>query len=124
MRELEGSERTQRLLAGLEQERSIEADPNLKAGRFVKMWNALEAEHKSRQGSGHRQDRERVEDQIRGMTRALKMNFSMESAIVRLQQELKIERDSRLARVLQERDLKRALSLSTQDRGHDLGWSL
>ena len=41
MRELDGPERTQRLLAGLEHEDRVRRDPNLKAERLVKEWQGL-----------------------------------------------------------------------------------
>ena len=50
MRELEGPERTHRLLAGLEQEARVQRNPNLTAERVVKVCNALQRQREELTG--------------------------------------------------------------------------
>jgi len=122
MHELEGPERTKRLLAGIEQEARVQRDPNLKAERVVKVWNALEKQREELTGWRNEAAREKVKGQMRELAHEFKLEPQLEIALKRRAPELGIEPGSRLGRVLNERDLNRALTISERDlsRGHGL----
>jgi MobA/MobL family len=122
MTELEGAQRTRGLLAGLEHEERVRRDPNLRAERLVKEWNGLEAQRKELTGWKNEGAREKVKGQMRELALECKQEPQLELAVKRRAQELGIERGSRLERVLQEKNLDRALSIAERDlsRGHGL----
>jgi hypothetical protein len=122
MMELEGTQRTRALLAGIEHEERIRRDPNLRAERLVKEWSGLEAQRKELEGWQHEAAREKVKGQMRELAHEFKQEPQLELAVKRRAQELGIERGSRLSRVLKEKDLERALSIAERDpsRGHGL----
>jgi len=124
MMELEGAQRTRGLLAGIEHEERIRRDPNLRAERLVKEWNGLEARAKELTGWENEAAREKVKGQMRELAQEFKQEPQLELAVKRRAQEFGIERGSRLARVLQEKDLERALSIAERDLGRDFGLSL
>jgi len=121
MTTLEGRERSAELLAGIERERRIQRDPALEAERLVKVWNGLEAERAELKGSEHTHARERVKGRVRELALKLKRNPELEMVLKRRGPELGIAPGSRLARVIQEPDIKRALSLSQRELGRSLG---
>ena len=123
MHELEGPERTRRLLAGLKHEEEIRRDPNLRAERLVKEWNGLEAQRKDLAGSRNEEARERVKGQMRELAMEFKLQPQLELALKSRARELGIEPGSRLGRVLDERNLERALSITERERTRDLGLS-
>jgi hypothetical protein len=122
MMELKGEKRTRALLAGLEQEDRVRRDPNLKAERLVKQWHHLEGQRKELTGWENESAREKVKGQMRELALEFKQEPQLELAVKRHAQALGLERGSRLSRVLEERDLERALSLAERDlsRGHGL----
>jgi hypothetical protein len=122
MMELEGAQRTRGLLAGIEHEERVRRDPNLRAERLVKEWNGLEAQRKELTGWENEAAREKVKGQMRELALEFKQEPQLELAVKRRAQELDIERGSRLGRVLQEKNLDRALSIAERDlsRGHGL----
>ncbi len=121
MTTLEGRERTTELLAGIERERRIQRDPELEAERLVKVWNGLEAERAELKGSEHAHARERVKGRVRELALKLKRDPELERVLKRRGPELGIAPGSRLARVIEEPDIKRALSLSQGELGRSLG---
>jgi hypothetical protein len=124
MMELEGAQRTRALLAGMEHEERIRRDPNLRADRLVKEWNGLEAQRKELKGWEHEAAREKVKGQMRELALEFKQEPQLELAVKRRAQELGIERGSRLGRVLQEKNLDRALSIAERELGRGFGLSL
>ena len=112
MQELEGPERAAKLLAGIEHEERIRRDPNLRAERLVKEWNRLEAQREELHGAENEEAREKVKGQVRELALEFKLEPELERVLKARAQELGIEPESRLGRVLQERDLERALSIS------------
>jgi Ti-type conjugative transfer relaxase TraA len=117
-----GPERARELLATLEHEERVRTTPQLKAERVVKIWQSLEAEHEKLRGSDHEGPRTRVEKEIQLLTREIKTDSALTERVRQLQIELGISR--RLERVLQEKNLDRALDLSIghgRDRGYGLG---
>ncbi len=124
MQELEGPERTRKLLAGLEHEERIRRNPNLRAERLVKEWTGLEALREKLKGAESEAARERVKGQVRELALELKLRPELEGALKRRAQELGIEPKSRLGRVLNERDLERALSISERELTRGRGLSM
>jgi hypothetical protein len=123
MLELEGAQRTQKLLAGIEHEGRVRRDPNLRAERLVKEWNGLEAQRNELKGWQNEGAREKVKGQMRELAHEFKLEPQLEMAIKSRAKELGIEPGSRLGRVLQERNLDRALSIAERDLGRSLGLS-
>jgi len=124
MMELEGAQRTRGLLAGIEHEERVRRDPNLRAERLVKEWNGLEAQRKELTGWEHEAARETVKGQMRELAHEFKLEPQLEMAIKSRSRELGIEPGSRLGRVLQEKNLERALSIAERDLGRGFGLSL
>jgi hypothetical protein len=103
----------------------VRDDPNLEVTeRLVKEWNGLEAQRKELKGWEHEVARETVKGQMRELALEFKQEPQLELAVKRRAQELGIERGSRLARVLQEKNLERALSIAERDLGRGFGLSL
>jgi hypothetical protein len=123
MMELEGAQRTRGLLAGIEHEGRVRRDPNLRAERLVKEWNGLEAQRKELTGWKNEGAREKVKGQMRELAHEFKLEPQLEMAIKSRSRELGIEPGSRLGRVLQEKNLDRALSIAERDLGRGLGLS-
>ena len=124
MTHLQGRERTVQLLAALDHEGRVRADPNLKAGRLVKVWNGLEAERERLSGYERKSEREQVKARMQALAGELKRDPQLESVLQRRQQELGIARGSRLDRVMREPDIERALALSVRDLGRHRGLGL
>ena len=117
---LKGDERVARLVAGIRHEEQVRCDPQLRAERLVKMWNGLEAEHRTLKGWEHDEARGQVENRMKAVVRDLKRDPQLESVLRSRQQELGIASGSRLDRVMRERDIDRALTQSIQ-RGLGMG---
>jgi Ti-type conjugative transfer relaxase TraA len=118
MTKMQGSSRTDLLLTSLAHEDRVRREPELKAGRLVKMWNVLEAEHTKLRGWEHAEARGKVEDQMKGIAVALKSDPQLEAVVRGRQQELGIADGSRLDRLLREQNIDRAINQSVaRDRG-------
>ena len=124
MTQLKGRERTVQLLEAVEHEKQVQLDPNLKAGRIVKVWNKLEAQHRELSGWEHRPAREQVEERIHGLVKEIKRNPQLEAILQKRQQELGIDENSRLMKVVRARSLKLARGLSIEDPRIERGLSL
>jgi hypothetical protein len=124
MTQLQGRERAAQLIAGVEHEGRVQADPNLKAERLVKMWNGLEVQHRQLEDWQQRPAREQVEQRIHGLVKEIKSNPALESILRQRQQELGIDENSRLMKVVKTRSLGRALSLGIGERALERGLSL
>jgi hypothetical protein len=124
MMELEGAQRARGLLAGIEHEELVRRDPNLRAERVVKEWNGLEAQRKELKGWQNDAAREKVKGQMRELAHEFKLEPQLEMAIKSRAKELGIEPGSRLGRVLQEKNLDRALSIAERDLGRGMGLGL
>ena len=91
---------------------------------LVKEWNGLEARRKELKGSEHTKEREKAVGRVRELAIELKKSPELEITLKRRGQELGIEPTSRLGRVLEEPDLKRALSISERDLSRSRGLGL
>jgi Ti-type conjugative transfer relaxase TraA len=117
-----GPERADEFLATLEHEARVRTDPQLKAGRVLKMWDRLEAEHEKAREFDDEGPRKQLEKELQSLTREIKTNPELNRWLLKLRIELD-DRSPRLDRVLEERDLNRALRLSI-DHDRDFGLSL
>jgi len=121
--ELQGKERVAALVAGIDHEEKIRANPKLKAQRLVKEWDGLESERKRLQGWEHSEARGQVEEQLKTLARELKQDPALENYLRERQKALGITRDSSLSRVMKEQNIERAIELSVRERSHSLGLS-
>jgi hypothetical protein len=124
MMDSQGNERVVALIAGAVHEGRIRRDPNLRAERLLKEWNGLEARRQELKGSEHTKEREKVVGRVRELAIELKKSPELEMTLKRRGQELGIEATSRLGRVIEERDLNRALSISERELTRSLGLGL
>jgi MobA/MobL family len=124
MRDLTGKERTQAMREMLEHEQTVRADPNLRAQRMVKQWQGLEETYEATRGWQHQEQHQQVRDQMKDLALEFKRDPQLESLVKSRRQEFGIERGSGLDRLLDERNLKRAIEISLGDRSRDHGLSL
>jgi hypothetical protein len=120
MATLEGSERVAQLVAGMERERQAQLDPNLRAERAVAEWRKLEQEHGRLRGFEHGEARAKIEERMKALAGAIKRDPQVESIMRARSRELGVERGSRLERVIEERNVERAINRSVtreRDRG-------
>jgi MobA/MobL family len=118
LRRRPGAERAQAMVEVLKYEDRVRKDPALKADRIMKAWRRLEGEHKQLEKG---EERTRVEEQLQGLTREIKGNDNLQGLVRDRYRSLGLSSgESRLGAVLEERDLKRALTLSL-GRGRDYG---
>jgi len=122
MTQRQGRERAGQLVAGIEHEARVRQDPSLKAERWVKVWNGLEAERERLRSGAQRQAREKVEARMRSMAGELKSDPQLESVLRSRQRELGISPGSGLDRVINERSIERDMAPSIgRDRGRGMG---
>lgn len=117
---LEGPERAAHLIAGIERERQAQRDPNIRAERAVAAWQRLEREHGGLRGFEHGEARAQVEARMKTLAGAIKRDPQMESVMRERARELGIECGSRLEKVIDEKNVERALARSVErerDRG-------
>ena len=119
LKSLTGPERAARLVEGIRHEERVRRDPELRAARLVKMWNGLEAEHRSLKGWEHEAARGKVEDRMQALVAGLKHEPQLEAVLRTRRRELGIGPGSWLGRMLQAPSLAQGLAQS-MDRGRGL----
>jgi len=120
---MQGRERAAQLIAGIQHEDRVRQDPNLKAGRLVKVWNGLEAQQERLRDWDQAEARGKVEGRMKEVAGELKRDPQLESLMRSRSKELGIEAGSRLDRVVREPNIERAISHGIRrDRG--LGMSM
>lgn len=117
MTQLQGRERAAQLVAGIEHEARVRQDPNLKAERLVKVWNALEAERDRLRGLSQAEAREKVEASMKSIAGELKGDPQLESLLRSRQRELGIVPGSGLDRVINKRNIEPRMGC---DRGRGM----
>lgn len=120
---LQGNERVAMLVAGIDLEARVRADPGLRAQRLVKEWNGLETQRQRLWGWEHTEARGQVEEQLKTLARELKQDSQLETHLRTRQQSLGLERGSALERVMKEPNIERAMALSVREHERDLGFS-
>jgi len=116
MTQLSGRERIGQLVAGMDRERALQADPNVRAERFIERWNELRSERQQLRGWQNDEARGKVESQMRGMSQSLERDPQLESTLRNRSQELGINH------IRQEQTLAREMERQiTQSRSQSLG---
>lgn len=116
MTQLSGRERVGQLVAGMDRERAVQADPNVRADRFIERWNELRSERQQLRGWQHDEARGKVEGQMRGMSQSLERDPQLESTLRNRSQEIGINHVGREQTIA--REMERQL---TQSRSQSLG---
>jgi Ti-type conjugative transfer relaxase TraA len=116
----DGAERAAKLIDGMERERQAQRDPNVRAERAVAEWRKLEQEHGRLRGFDHGEARGKIEERMKALAGAIKRDPQVESIMRARSRELGIERGSRLERVIEEKNVERAISRSVT-RERDIG---
>ncbi|MDC7260393.1 MULTISPECIES: Ti-type conjugative transfer relaxase TraA [unclassified Shinella] len=109
MAEFSGRERTAQLVAGIEREEGLRADPNVRAERLVQRWTELETQHKALSGWQHDAERKQVEGQMKKVAHTIGRDPQAEAAMKSQAEKLGIGRDSTLGQALQERQAAQML---------------
>lgn len=116
MSERSGRERVGQLVGGMDRERAMQADPNVRAERFVQRWQDLDAQRQQLRGWQHDEVRGKVEGQMRGMAKGLERDPQVESILRNRSQDLginHIRREQNMAQEM-ERSLTRGRSLGLE----------
>lgn len=114
MNELSGRERVGQLVGGMDRERAMQADPNVRAERFVQRWQDFDQQRQQLRGWQHDEARGKVEGQMRGMAKGLERDPQVESILRNRSQDLGISHIRREQNIAQE--MERSLT-----RGRSLG---
>lgn len=114
MYELSGRERVGQLVAGMERERALQADPNVRADRLIQTWQELQGERQELRGRQHDEARGKVEGQMRKVAGSIERDPQVESIVCSRAQELGINQVQRDQKITQQMEQQ-------LDRGRDLG---
>lgn len=116
MHQLSGRERVGELMAGMEQEQALQADPKVRADRFVQRWQDLDAERRTLTTGWHVEAREKVEGQMRGLAKGLERDPQVEAILRSRSRELGIRspRQDRSIIPQMEQQLTRGRSLGLE----------
>ena len=115
MTELSGRERVGQLVAGMDRERAMQADPNVRADRFVERWQELQGQRQQLRGWQHDEARGKVEGQMQGLAKSLERDPQVESVLRNRRQELGIGQHMRQSEGVS-RELEQSLA-----RGRSIG---
>ena len=123
--QLSGRGRSAELVAGMDRERQLTADPNVRATRLVERWNGLEAQHKQLRSHSQEAARGEVEGQMRKVAEAIGRDPQVESVLRNRAEALGIGSHSQLGRALEGEDVAKALRQSLEHGHHQsLGYGL
>jgi Ti-type conjugative transfer relaxase TraA len=116
MTQLSGRQRVNQLVAAMDRERALQADPNIRAERFIERWNALRSERQQLRGWQQDEARDKIESQMRGMSQSLERDPQLESVLRNRAQEMGI------SHIRQEQTIAREMERQlTQGRSQSLG---
>lgn len=116
MTERSGRERVDLLVSGMNRERALQADPNVRAERFIERWSELRAERQELHGPQHDQARGKVEGEMRSMSQSLGRDAELQATLRNRAQELGVSHLGREQNLAQE--MERQL---TQSRSRSQG---
>ena len=114
MREYTGRERVGQLIDGMEKEKALQADPNVRADRLINRWQELQEERQGLRGWTHDEARGKVEGQMRQVSAAIEKDPQVEVIVRGRAQELGINH------IRQEQTIARAMEQQIS-RGHRQG---
>ncbi|TIX93570.1 Ti-type conjugative transfer relaxase TraA [Rhizobium sp. P44RR-XXIV] len=103
MHQLSGRERVGQLVAGMDRERALQADPNVRADRLINTWQKLQAERQNLHGWQHDEARGKVEGQMRKIADVIERDPQVESIVRSRSKEIGI------SHVRQEQNVARAM---------------
>ena len=115
MTELSGRQRVGQVIKRLDHERAMQADPNVRADRFVNRWQELEGQRQQLRGWQHDEARGKVEGQMNGLAKSLERDPQVESILRNRRQEIGIGQNMRQSEGIS-RELERSLT-----RGRSIG---
>ncbi len=115
MTELSGRQRIGQVIERLDHERAMQADPNVRADRFVERWQELQGQRQQLRGWQHDEARGKVEGQMQGLAKSLERDPQVESVLRNRRQELGIGQQMRQSEGVS-RELEQSLT-----RGRSLG---
>ncbi|MCW5679565.1 MAG: Ti-type conjugative transfer relaxase TraA [Anaerolineales bacterium] len=115
MTELSGRERVGQVIERLDHERAMQADPNVRADRFVERWQELQGQRQQLRGWQHDAARGKVEGQMQGLAKSLERDPQVESLLRNRRQEIGIGQHMRQSEGIS-RELERSLT-----RGRSIG---
>jgi hypothetical protein len=114
--ELSGRDRVGQLVQGMDRERALQADPNVRADRLIKIWQELQGERQALRGRQHDEARGKVEGQMRTVAGSIERDPQVESIMRSHAQELGIgslQRDRSIT-LQMEQQLTRGRSLGIE----------
>lgn len=97
-----GRERVDLLVSGMDKERALQADPNVRAERFIERWSELKAERQDLLGPQHDQARSKVEGEMRSMSQSLGRDPELQTTLRSRAQELGVNHLGREQSLAQE----------------------
>lgn len=103
MHQLSGRERVGQLVAGMDRERALQADPNVRADRLISTWQKLQTERQNLHGWQHDEARGKVEGQMRKVADVIERDPQVESIVRSRSKEIGI------SHVRQEQNVARAM---------------
>ncbi|MCO5164740.1 MAG: AAA family ATPase, partial [Mesorhizobium sp.] len=115
MTELSGRERVGQLIGRLDHERAMQANPNVRADRFVERWQELSRQRQQLRGWQKTQARVQVEGQMQGLAKSLERDPQVDSILRNRRQELGIGLHMRQSEGIS-RELEQSLT-----RGRSIG---
>lgn len=115
MTELSGRQRVGQVIERLDHERAMQADPNVRADRFVERWQELSRQRQQLHGWQHDEARGQVEGQMQGLAKSLERDPQVESILRNRRQEIGIGQHMRQSEGIS-RELQQSLT-----RGRSLG---
>jgi hypothetical protein len=115
MTELSGRQRVGQVIERLDHERAMQADPNVRADRFVERWQELQGQREQLRGWQHDEARGKVEGQMQGLAKSLERDPQVESILRNRRQEIGIGQNMRQSEGIS-RELERSLT-----RGRSIG---
>jgi Ti-type conjugative transfer relaxase TraA len=115
MTELSGRQRVGQVIERLDHERAMQADPNVRADRFVERWQELSRQRQGLHGWQHDEARGKVEGQMQGLAKSLERDPQVESILRNRRQEIGIGQHMRQSEGIS-RELQQSLT-----RGRSLG---
>lgn len=115
MTELSGRQRVGQVMERLDHERAMQADPNVRADRFVERWQELQGQRQQLHGWQHDEARGKVEGQMQGLAKGLERDPQVESILRNRRQEIGIGQHTRQSEGIS-RELEQSLT-----RGRSMG---
>lgn len=114
MHQLSGRQRVNQLVAGMDRERALQADPNVRADRLINTWQKLQTERQNLHGWQHDEARGKVEGQMRKVAEVIERDPQVESIVRSRSKEIGI------SHVRQEQNVARVMEQSIR-RGRSIG---